>query len=119
LNLAEALAHCDAGAVVIDTRDPNDFAAGHLKGSVNVGLAGWYAEFVGGVIEDALLIPLTRLNEQLDALEGSKPTVSYCAVGFRSSIAVSRMKEAGFGDVSDLLGGYNAWTAARSVVLVS
>jgi rhodanese-related sulfurtransferase len=75
-------------------------------------------ETAAGVIEGALLIPLTRLNEQLDVLDASKPTVIYCAVGFRSSIAASRMKAAGFDDVSDLLGGYNAWTAARTEVLV-
>ena len=39
------------GAVVLDSRDPNEFAAGHLTRSVNIGLAGRYAEYAGGVIE--------------------------------------------------------------------
>jgi rhodanese-related sulfurtransferase len=38
------------GAVVLDTRDPIDFAAGHLRGSVNVGLQGRFAEFAGDVL---------------------------------------------------------------------
>ena len=58
-------------------------------------------------------IPLTRLNERLPALDASKPTVVYCAGGYRSSIAASRMAAAGFTDVSDLLGGYTAWTQVQ------
>ena len=65
----------------------------------------------GGTIDGALLVPLTRLNERLATLDASKPTVVYCAGGYRSSIAASRLKAAGFADVSDLLGGYGAWTA--------
>ena len=57
-------------------------------------------------------MPLTRLNERLAVLDASKPTIVYCAGGYRSSIAASRLKAAGFADVSDLLGGYGAWTAA-------
>jgi hydroxyacylglutathione hydrolase len=36
--------------VVLDTREPVDFAAGHLSGSLNVGLAGRFAEYAGDVI---------------------------------------------------------------------
>ena len=42
----------------------------------------------------------------------SKKTVVYCAGGYRSSIAASRLAAAGFTDVSDLLGGYGAWSSA-------
>ena len=38
------------GAMIIDGRDPEDFARGHLAGSVNVGLNGRYAEFAGSVV---------------------------------------------------------------------
>jgi len=41
------------GAAVLDTRDPMDFAAGHLAGSVNVGLQGRFAEFAGDVLSPA------------------------------------------------------------------
>jgi hydroxyacylglutathione hydrolase len=197
LELADVILKQRMGAIVLDTRDPNEFAAGHLLGAINIGLAGRYAEFAGGVIqpgaaivlvtddgleleakirlarigfdnvvgflanplvaladnpndvnrssrvdvgalktamaeieglqlvdirqpgeteggiiEGALTIPLTRLNERIATLDASKPTIVYCAGGFRSSIAASRMMAAGFGDVSDLLGGYGAWEAA-------
>lgn len=38
------------GAMIIDGRDPEEFARGHLAGSINVGLNGRYAEFAGSVI---------------------------------------------------------------------
>lgn len=39
-----------AGAVLLDTRDPQDFAAAHLPRSVNVGLGGRFAEMAGQVV---------------------------------------------------------------------
>ena len=196
LEMPGARAAIDDGAVVLDTRDPVEFATGHLRGSINIGLAGRYAEFAGGIIDPgdsiilvcepgteleskvrlarigfdnvighlvdparafsenaddvvrssrvdvaglesalanvpgvqlvdvrqpgeteggviagAILVPLTQLNELLPTLDASKPTIVYCAGGFRSSIAASRMAAAGFDDVSDLLGGYGAWTS--------
>jgi hydroxyacylglutathione hydrolase len=39
-----------AGAQVLDTRDPADFAAVHLKGSINIGLGGQYATWAGTVL---------------------------------------------------------------------
>ena len=50
LTLRDLLARRDAGAAVLDTREPLDFAAGHLRGSVNVGLHGRFAELGGDVL---------------------------------------------------------------------
>ena len=50
LTIDEALAHQHAGAVIIDARDDMAFAAGHLRGSVNVGLGGRFAEYAGEVM---------------------------------------------------------------------
>jgi hydroxyacylglutathione hydrolase len=44
----------------------------------------------------------------MSELDPTRPTVVYCASGYRSSIAASVLAAAGFGDVSDLLGGYEA-----------
>jgi glyoxylase-like metal-dependent hydrolase (beta-lactamase superfamily II)/rhodanese-related sulfurtransferase len=38
------------GAQILDTRDPGDFAAAHLRGSINVGLGGQYATWAGTVL---------------------------------------------------------------------
>ena len=37
--------------VVLDTREPEVFSAGHIKGSINIGLSGRYAEFAGSVLD--------------------------------------------------------------------
>ena len=40
----------------------------------------------------------------------------YCAGGYRSSVAASLLRREGYPDVSDLLGGYQAWTALTQPV---
>lgn len=39
-----------AGAQILDTRDPDEFAAAHLKDSINIGLGGQYATWAGTVL---------------------------------------------------------------------
>ena len=51
LALDEALALAAGGARVLDTRDPADFAAAHLAGSLNIGLGGSYATWAGTLLE--------------------------------------------------------------------
>lgn len=68
LDLAEVLAAQVSGAVVVDTRDPISFAAGHLLGSVNVGLDGRYAEFVGSVVApDQDIVVVTGPGDEAEA----------------------------------------------------
>jgi hydroxyacylglutathione hydrolase len=43
----------DAGAQLLDTRDPSEFAAAHLTGSVNIGLGGQYATWAGTLLDAA------------------------------------------------------------------
>ena len=51
LKLEQLLALRDsAHAQILDTRDPADFAAVHLAGSINVGLGGQYATWAGTVL---------------------------------------------------------------------
>ena len=46
-SLDGAVAASDTGVVVVDSRDPDDFWAGHLKGALNVPLSGRFAEQAG------------------------------------------------------------------------
>jgi hydroxyacylglutathione hydrolase len=46
------------------------------------------------------------------------PTVVYCAGGYRSMIAASVMRASGFRDVSDLIGGIEAWQQANLPVVM-
>ena len=188
-----------AGTRVLDARSVDDFAAGHLRGSVNVGFDGRFAETGGmvaevggrivliaypgeeqeaalrlarigsdnvtgylgigsdgvfpaeletlvetaprttveqldvmlaadevtlvdirnpgernfGTIPGAIPIPLAQLRTRLDQVPTGKPIVMHCAGGWRSSVAASLLRAEGFDDVSDLLGGYDAWADAH------
>jgi hydroxyacylglutathione hydrolase len=184
----------DDGAVLVDGRTPEEFALGHLRGAINIGLEGRYAEFAGsvlpsdvdvvlftepgqelegknrlarigfdrvigyladpfevmfshqddvqvasrltakafderaseltdlqivdvrnpgeveaGTIPNAIPIPVGQLPGRLGELDAAKPTVVYCAGGYRSSVAASLLRHNGFTDVSDILGGFGAW----------
>ncbi|MGU3650866.1 rhodanese-like domain-containing protein [Mycolicibacterium sp. A43C] len=187
-----------AGAVLVDARSAEDFALGHLRGAINIGLAGRYAEYGGSVLphdadivlmtdpgqelegknrlarigfdrvigyladpEEAMVthaqevqtasrltaaafderiasiadlqvvdvrkptevadgavahavnIPVGDLPGRLDELDPQRPTVVYCAGGYRSSAAASLLRREGFADVSDILGGYGAWVESH------
>jgi glyoxylase-like metal-dependent hydrolase (beta-lactamase superfamily II) len=180
---------------VVDTRDPQLFAAGHLTGSVNIPLTGRFAETAGtvlppdrdlvlvatedsrdeavtrlarigydrirgylppvertwreltdrtgptgrltvaglarimagnadpvlldvrnsaetkasGAIAGSTAIPLAELGHRLVELPVDRPIVVYCASGYRSSVAASVIRAHGHPDVSDLIGGFEAW----------
>ena len=51
LTLDELLALQAKGAQILDTRDPDEFGAAHLAGSVNIGLGGQYATWAGTVLD--------------------------------------------------------------------
>ena len=50
--------------------------------------------------------------QPVSELDPRKPTVAYRAGGYRSSVAASVLRQRGFDDVSDVLGGYDAWDEA-------
>lgn len=79
---------------VIDVRNPGEAAAGMLPRAINIPVVQ-----LGG-----------RLKElDISELDRTRPTVVYCAGGYRSSVAASVLRQNGFQDVSDILGGYNAY----------
>ena len=197
MSYAQVRAALAAGALLLDGRTPEEFAQGHLRQGINIGLGGRYAEFAGsvlppdvdivlvtepgrelegknrlarigfdrvigyladpyrvmfehqddvrvasrltaqafgeraaeladlqivdvrnpgevaaGMIGGAVNIPVAQLTGRLGELDPDKPTVVYCAGGYRSSVAASLLRQRGFADVSDILGGYSAWEQA-------
>ena len=98
MHLDEVLAAQRDGAVVIDTRDAASFAAGHLAGSINVGLDGRYAETVGAVVEP------------------DTPVVLVCDPGAEQS-AKLRLGRIGFDRVLGVLDGGAATLAAHPEVV--
>jgi len=201
LEVLEVYQRAESGAILLDTREADAYASGHLRGAVNIGLQGRFAESAGqiispdrdivlvgdaelaeesktrlsrvgfdrvvgqlrdlarvraerpdvivtasrysaeqladvlkarpapqlvdvrnpgetedGVIPGAQEIPLPSLTDSLGSLEKTAPVVTYCASGYRSLIAASLLRAAGFENVSDLLGGFGAWEEAEPAV---
>ena len=203
LSAGDAIARQRDGALLLDVRDDQMFAAGHLRGAVNVGLSGRFAEFAaaahaasqpvvlagspaevtearlrlarvgidtvvgtftdlhalithpelaatqsrltarqakelvghvdglqvvdvrgpgefaGGALPGAVNLPLPRLLSLMSRLDPARPVLVNCAGGYRSIAAASLLRAHGFSDVSDLLGGWNAWQAERDGAPVS
>jgi hydroxyacylglutathione hydrolase len=200
LDLLEVYQLAESGAILLDTREADAYASGHLRGAVNIGLQGRFAEGAGqiispdrdvvlvgdaelaeesktrlsrvgfdrvvgqlrdlarvraerpdvivtasrytaeqladvlkarpapqlvdvrnpgetedGVIPGAQEIPLPSLTDSLGSLDKTAPVITYCASGYRSLIAASLLRAAGFENVSDLLGGFGAWETAAMV----
>jgi hydroxyacylglutathione hydrolase len=91
--LAARLAEGPATApLLIDVRQDGEYAAGHVPGSVHIR---------GG-----------DLQSRLAELPRDRPLATICASGYRSSIAASLLRRAGFVDVSAVIEGVPAWTAA-------
>jgi rhodanese-related sulfurtransferase/glyoxylase-like metal-dependent hydrolase (beta-lactamase superfamily II) len=61
IELDEVLRLGDAGAQILDVRDPAEFAKQHLAGSINIGLGGQYATWAGTVLDRAK--PIVIISE--------------------------------------------------------
>nr|WP_291834816.1 rhodanese-like domain-containing protein [Candidatus Microthrix sp.] len=79
---------------VIDVRNPGETAIGSIPG--------------------AMAIPLAQLQDRLDEIDLHQPIVVHCAGGYRSSLGASWLRSHGATDVSDLLGGFDAWSAVQA-----
>ena len=69
-------------------------------------------EIAGGAIENSVRIPLGKLGTRLAELDREKLLVVHCKGGYRSSIATSILQRAGFRDIANVIGGFDAWKAA-------
>jgi hydroxyacylglutathione hydrolase len=86
--LAQRLRASDA-PLLLDVRQTTEFAEGHIPGAVHL--------FAG------------NLQDRLATLPRDRPIVTICASGYRSSVASSLLRSAGFGDVSSVSSGFPAW----------
>ena len=85
----------DRSAVtLVDVRTPEEFAAGAVEGAIN--------------------IPLDSMRQSLDRIPADKPVVVYCAVGLRGYLASNILRQHGFKDVRNLIGGLKTYRAATS-----
>jgi len=83
------------GGLILDTRDPQEFAKGFIPSSINIGLGGQFAPWVGALITD-LQQPLLLIVDEGKAEE-----------------AITRLARVGYDNtIGYLEGGIDAWTAA-------
>jgi glyoxylase-like metal-dependent hydrolase (beta-lactamase superfamily II)/rhodanese-related sulfurtransferase len=76
-------------------------------------------EWHAGHVEHALHKPLDSLTSALSDLDKSKPVAVYCKGGYRSAIAASLLQRAGFEQVMNVTGGFDAWTACHLPIVTN
>lgn len=67
------------------------------------------SELAAGVIPGSVSIPLPELQKRLGEIDPGTTVLVHCKGGYRSSIAASILESAGFPNVGNLSGGYDAW----------
>jgi len=68
-------------------------------------------EVDAGAMDNSIRIPLGQLQGSTSELDKNKLIVVHCRSGYRSSIATSILRRAGFRDIANLTGGFDAWKA--------
>ena len=92
-----------SGMPVIDVREPEEFAAGHLPGAVNI---------PRGVLEFQVDgHPALNFKTDPHLSHRREPVILYCRTGGRSALAAEALKRLGFDRPLSLAGGYTQWTA--------
>jgi rhodanese-related sulfurtransferase len=90
--------------VLIDVREPEEFAAGHLPGAINL---------PRGVLEFRIEAHPAMACATTPALaDRSRTLVMVCLTGGRSALAADSLQQLGFEQVYSLAGGLNAWREA-------
>lgn len=71
-----------------------------------------YAEFAGGRVSGAKLLPLGEIEMRNSELDRAKPVYVMCRTGNRSAQAQKKLKNLGFENVINVAGGFEAWKKA-------
>jgi glyoxylase-like metal-dependent hydrolase (beta-lactamase superfamily II)/rhodanese-related sulfurtransferase len=198
LSAAEVMSLMNEGNVALDVRSGEQFAAGHVPGSINIALSGQFASWAGtllglssrpvliadspeqlaearmrlarvgieeargylqggveawkkaalplaelpqitvqtlndrlharqtsvldvrrepewqaGHIEDATWWPLDHFKVSAPEIDRTAPIAVHCKSGYRSLLACSLLQRAGFRNVTNVIGGFDAWLEAK------
>jgi hydroxyacylglutathione hydrolase len=70
-------------------------------------------EWQSGHLENAELWPLECFRQALPPVDKSLPLAVHCKSGYRSTIACSLLMRAGYPQVTNVIGGFDAWQAAQ------
>lgn len=87
--------------VVIDVREADEYAAGHIAGAINI---------PRGLLE-------FRLSSTPELDSRALRVVLYCKTSGRAALAAVAMTDMGYLDVHSIAGGYDGWVAAGKPVV--
>jgi len=95
-NVADVKRRVDAGEeiVLVDVREDNEWANGHLPGAIHLGK--------GGIERDIE----TRVPDT------SAKIILYCGGGFRSALSADNLQKMGYTNVESMDGGWKGWLDA-------
>lgn len=81
---------------LVDVRTPDEFATGTIDGAINV--------------------PLDDMRQMLDRIPADKPVVLFCGVGLRGYLASNILRQRGYSDVRNLVGGLKTYRTATAKI---
>jgi glyoxylase-like metal-dependent hydrolase (beta-lactamase superfamily II)/rhodanese-related sulfurtransferase len=81
--------HPDTKTFLLDVREPEEYAHGHVPGATN--------------------IPQAELADRLNEVPRDRPVLTICATGFRSLRSGQFLRQAGLENVRSVAGGTDAW----------
>jgi rhodanese-related sulfurtransferase len=84
--------HHEDNLLLLDVREPHEYDYAHIANSV--------------------LIPLQQVPQRINELDPQQAIVVICHHGMRSLQAANYLVHAGFQDVSNLVGGIDAWSCS-------
>lgn len=87
--------------LLLDVREADEYAAGHLPGALHVSR---------GMLE-------FKLSATPALAERGQKVVLYCKSSGRAALAAVALQEMGYTDVVSIAGGYDAWVAAGKPVV--
>ena len=97
ITVQELKCRLEANALrVLDVRRESEWEAGHID------CAGWH--------------PLDRFKASLPSIDMQLPLAVHCKSGYRSTIACSLLQRAGYNNVVNVIGGFDAWLQAQQPV---
>ncbi len=101
VSLEQAQEVCEQADVIIDVREPAEYAVGHLPNAINI---------PRGVLE-------FKLGEVVDDCNANSNIVLYCKTSGRSALATQSLMKLGYNNVHSILGGFDAWVEAGKPVV--
>jgi rhodanese-related sulfurtransferase len=95
-NVADVKRRSDAGEkfLLVDVREDNEWANGHLPGAVHLGK---------GIIERDIVQRVPDTNAKI---------ILYCGGGLRSALAAENLQKMGYTSVESMDGGWRGWVEA-------